>query len=282
MPLFPTQPTQGPLTLTLEFDVGAVVVTASDRDDASVEVLPQDPARETDVRAAEQTRASLSGTTLAVKGPRKRSLFGRPGALRVLVGLPAGSHVRATVPMADMVCEGPLGDVHLKTSLGDLTVESAARTQLKTSHGDIRIGRATGDTKAGCTGRLTVGEVTGAADLSNLTGETAVGRVTGELRAASSDGTITVDVALATVDVRSARGSIHVTEAVPGAAVTLKTAMGDIEVGVPGTTAAWLDLATGLGRVRNDLAATGSPAADEATVEIRARADVGDIVVHRV
>jgi hypothetical protein len=49
---------------------------------------------------------------------------------------------------------------------------------------------------------------------------------------------------------------------------------------MPGV-AAWLDLSTGYGNVRNDLDAAGRPAPGEDTVEVRARTSFGDITVSR-
>ncbi len=56
---------------------------------------------------------------------------------------------------------------------------------------------------------------------------------------------------------------------------------GSIEVGVPEGTAAFLDVASQHGAVRNRLTATDGPVDDEVTAEIRAETGYGDIVVRR-
>lgn len=277
MPAFDTPE---PLRVILEFDVGSARISAGPRTDTVVEVLPADGADETDVRAARETHVSCAGGTLTVKGPRKRSLFGRTGSLDVSIELPAGSHVRAVSPMADLTCEGPLGDCHLKTSLGDIRLDEAATAYLKTDHGDIRADRVAGDAEVLGSGRVEIGEIGGAAGVKNGNGETTIAEVHGDLRANSANGRIRVGVAHAGVDAKSANGGIRIGEVSRGR-VVLQTAVGDIEVGVREPVAAWLDVNTRFGSVRTSISPAGEPATAEETVEVRARTSVGDIVIHR-
>ena len=57
--------------------------------------------------------------------------------------------------------------------------------------------------------------------------------------------------------------------------------LGDVEVGVRAGTAAWLDVSAGAGKVQNALDPTDAPEPAAATVEIRARTSLGDIVIRR-
>ncbi|GAA0902000.1 MULTISPECIES: DUF4097 family beta strand repeat-containing protein [Streptomyces violaceusniger group] len=277
MPAFDTPE---PLSVTLEFDMGAARITAGKRLDTVVEVRPHDPAEEADIRAAEQTKVSCSGGTLLVKGPKKRGLFGKPGSIEVTIELPAGSDLQATSPLADFLCEGRLGDCRVKTSLGDIQVDEAAAAHLRTSHGDVRLSRATGEADVVGSGRVEIGTVAGAATVKNGNGDTVVGEVVGELRATSSNGLISVGVAHAGVDAKSANGSIRIDEAVRGQ-IGLQAATGDVEVGVRESTAAWLDVHTRFGTVHTSLGPAEGPEASEETVEIRARTAFGDIVIRR-
>jgi DUF4097 and DUF4098 domain-containing protein YvlB len=115
----------------------------------------------------------------------------------------------------------------------------------------------------------------------NSNGATRIGAVTGEVRARSSNGDIVIDRAVAGVDARTANGSIRVGGVVSGA-VALRTAMGDVEVGIAAGTAAWLDVHTGHGRVRNELdSVTDEPGEADHKVEVRAQTSFGDIRLHR-
>jgi len=79
---------------------------------------------------------------------------------------------------------------------------------------------------------------------------------------------------------KTANGNIRIGEVVNGA-IVLETAAGELEIGIREGTAAWLDVSSQYGRVRNLLDETDSPEQSEATVEIRARTSYGDIKIHR-
>ncbi|MDI5974137.1 DUF4097 family beta strand repeat-containing protein [Streptomyces sp. SL13] len=270
----------GPLTLTLEFDVGTARIGAGERSTAVVEVLPADGADDADVRAAQQTAVTCADGVLLVKGPRKRGLFGKSGSLDISVELPAGSEVRATSPMAGITCEGRLGECRIKTSLGDIRVEEAAGAHLRTDHGDIRVDHVTGDAEITGAGRIDAGEITGAATVKNGNGETTITTVGGELRVNAANGRITVGTARSGIDAKSANGGIRVGEVSRGR-VVLQTAVGDIEVGVREPVAAWLDVNTRFGSVRNAISPSDGPGDSGESVEVRARTGVGDIVITR-
>jgi hypothetical protein len=62
----------------------------------------------------------------------------------------------------------------------------------------------------------------------------------------------------------------------------LETAMGNLDVGVRQGTAAWLDVKTSFGHVRQNLDdVEHSPAPTGETLEVRARTSFGDITIHR-
>jgi hypothetical protein len=63
--------------------------------------------------------------------------------------------------------------------------------------------------------------------------------------------------------------------------VVLESKLGDLEVGIPEGTAAWLDVRTVAGRVHNALEATEAPDSKAETVEVRGRTTAGDVVIRR-
>ncbi|MDQ8702774.1 DUF4097 family beta strand repeat-containing protein [Streptomyces sp. LHD-70] len=276
----PTFDTPGPVSVTLEFDLGSARIVAGERRDTVVEVLPRNGADDNDVQAAQQTKVTCSGGKVLVKGPRKRSLFGRPGSLDITIEVPAGSGLQGGSPMADLVCEGPLGHCEFKTSLGDLHVQQAATVRLRTSHGDLTLGRVDGAAEVNGSGRIEIGTLGAAATVRNGNGDTAIGEAVGDLKANSSNGRISVDVAHASVDAKSASGHIRVGDVARGR-ITLRTAAGDLEVGIRESTAAWLDVSTAVGSVLNSLGTAEGPRSTDETVEVRATTSAGDIVVRR-
>ena len=57
--------------------------------------------------------------------------------------------------------------------------------------------------------------------------------------------------------------------------------MGDLEIGIAEGTAAWLEVNTGFGQVRNLLDNTTRPKESDQTVEVRARTSFGGITIRR-
>ncbi|MEU6045630.1 DUF4097 family beta strand repeat-containing protein [Streptomyces griseus] len=294
----PSFDTPEPISAVIELDAGTARITAGKRTDTVVEVLPGNGSDEDDVRAVQQTRVSCSGGRLTVRTPKKRSLFGKPGTVVVSIELPAGSDVRGTSALGGFFCEGPLGEVRLTTSLGDLQVDRAARAELRTDHGDIRLERSAGDAEVVGSGRIEVGAVAGAAVVKNSNGTTGIDEAGGELKvnaangdisvgvahgdvvAKSANGRIEIGVARAGVDATSSNGRIRVGDVTRGR-IALRTSVGDLEVGIHEGTAAWLDLNPKFGTVRNELGAAAGPEDSDETVEVHARSGAGDIIVCR-
>ncbi|MEU7039582.1 DUF4097 family beta strand repeat-containing protein [Streptomyces varsoviensis] len=276
----PTFDTPEPISATLEFDVGSARIVATKRIDTVVEVLPSNAAEDADVRAAQQTKVTYADGKLLVKGPKKRSLFGKTGSIDVCVELPADSDLHGTTPMADFLCTGRLGECRLKTSFGDLRVDEAAETYLKTGHGDIHAAHLSGDAEVIGSGRVEVGTFEGTAKVKNGNGETKIGEVAGDLCVSAANGAISVDVAHADVDAKSANGGIRVGDIARGN-ITIQAAIGDVEIGIREATAAWLDVKTGVGSVRNSLNTADGPGTSDETVEVHAGTGIGDILIHR-
>lgn len=279
----PTFQTPEPIAVTVDMAAGSVRIFATERTDTVVDVRPHTETKDDDVRAAEETRVDYAAGRLTVKGPRSwvRSLLPGVGpVLDVTVELPEGSSLDVT-SWTSLVSDGRLGKVEVKSSLGDIRVQSATELRVKTSMGDVTVGRVDGpcdvDTSAG---NVRIGAVDGPAVAKTSTGELTVGEVTGDLRLASSHGDITVERASSSVVARTAAGNVRVDHVVRGR-VQLDTSYGDVTVGVHDGTAAWLDLSSRSGRVHSELAASTAPREGDETVEIRGRTQFGDILVRR-
>lgn len=276
----PTFDTPEPLSATVELEIGRARIVAGKRTDTVVDVVPSDPGDKLDVQAVAETKVTCAGGKLLVKGPKKRSLFGKVGAVDVTVELPAGSELIGSTGLGELIGEGRFGDCRLTTAAGDIQLEEAAAVRLKTSHGDILVDRTTGEAEIQGSGRVRVGRIDGAATIKNLNGETTIGEVSGELRVNSSNGPIGVARALSSVTAKTASGAIRLDEVVRGQ-ITLDSAAGGLEVGIAEGTAAWLDVRSKAGRVRNELGTAEGPAQSDETVEVRGRTSVGDIIIRR-
>jgi hypothetical protein len=280
----PTFDTPEPISVTVEFGVGDLRIVASDRTDTMVEVRPSDPAKKADVTAAEQTRVEYAGGRLLIKAPknwRRYTPRGGGESVDVQVELPAGSQLRGETGVAALRCRGRLGECRYKTGVGDIQLDQAGAVQLRTGVGDITVERAGGDAELTTgSGSLRIDGIGGTAVVKNSNGDTWIGRVTGDLRVNAANGRISVDQAGGTVAARSANGDIRLGEVAHGA-VLAQTAFGKVAIGIRDGVAAWLDLNTRYGTVRNDLDTADRPGAGEEVVEVRARTAFGDITIHR-
>jgi hypothetical protein len=280
----PTFDTPEPISVTVELGVGDLRIVASDRTDTMVEVRPSDPAKKADVTAAEQTRVEYAGGRLLIKAPknwRQYTFRGGGESVDVQVELPAGSQLQGETGVAALRCQGRLGECRYKTGVGDIQLDRAGAVQLRTGVGDITVERAGGDAELTTgSGSLRLDGIDGTAVVKNSNGDTWIGRVTGDLRVNAANGRISVDQASGAVAAKSANGDVRLGEVAHGA-VLAQTAFGKVEIGIRDGVAAWLDLNTRFGTVRNDLDTADRPAAGEEAVEVRARTSFGDITIHR-
>jgi hypothetical protein len=278
----PTFDTPGPVSATIDVIAGDVRITAGDRDATVVQVRASDPSSADDIKAAQMTHVGHANDHVVVKAPRLRSWLGRSGgSVDVTIELPAGSNVFGVAQSADFHCDGPLGTCRIKTQVGQVRLERTGTVSVKCGSGDVSVDHATGPAEvATASGDVRLGAVDGSAVIKSAKGDAWVGTAGGDLRASTAKGSIAVDVARASIGAKSAYGDLRVGEAVRGP-VVLQTSAGDVEVGIREGTAAYLDVRAAAGRVVNELEAADAPESPAASVQVRARTSVGDVVIRR-
>jgi DUF4097 and DUF4098 domain-containing protein YvlB len=275
--------TPEPISVALELGVGDVRIAASDRIDTVVEVRPGNQADESGVKAAQQVRVDYANGVLQVSGPKMRAFdFSRKTrSVEVSIELPSGSQVSAEVQMGGLRCAGRLGECRLKTSCGNVWLERTGPLWLHTSAGHVTADGISGNAEISTgTGKVQIGEVAGTAVVKNSNGDTTIDAVAGDVRVRAANGDICVERAGAGVDAKTSNGSIRLGEVARGS-VVLGTAAGDLEIGIAEGTAAWLEVNTGFGHVRNLLENATRPEEADETVEVRGRTSYGDITIHR-
>ncbi|WUH98640.1 DUF4097 family beta strand repeat-containing protein [Spirillospora sp. NBC_00431] len=261
----PTFDTPEPILAVIEVYTGYVRINAGDRADTVVDVRPIDPAEESSVQAAERTRVEFSGGRLLVKEPRAKgfgSWLAWRGGIEVNLDLPSGSRVQAS-GAAEFLGTGRLGESVVHSSNGDIRLEETAQADLKAANGEI-----------------SVDWVTGSAEIKSSNGAVRLGTVDGDVLIRSATGDVTVDRPLSDLTVKSAYGRVRVGEVTRGS-TRLEIGYGKAHIGIADGTAAWLDLHSKHGMVRNELTASESPGEAGTTAEVRVRANYGDIDVHR-
>jgi hypothetical protein len=278
----PSFDTPEPIIAVIKLGAGGLLIRASDRADTVVEVRPAEPASDADVQAARETVVEYAAGRLTIRAPRRRlrSLLGSGEAVEVTVDLPAGSRLDVSAGTG-VQATGHLGDCTVQVARGGVELDETADLRLRTANGDVFVGR--------CQGRADVQTANGAIRIQQLDGPVAVQAASGQIilgeaaddvRVATAAGTVSVDRALAGVDVRTGSADIRIGEVVRGT-VALVTGSGRLDIGVREGTAALLDLHSGDGTVRSEIAAVDRPAPSDETVEIRALCGRGNILVHR-
>jgi DUF4097 and DUF4098 domain-containing protein YvlB len=251
----PTFATPEPIVATIDVIAGDVRIIADDRTDTVVEVRARDDANDLDAKTAAQTRVEFGDGKLTVKSPKPpRVYFGwKSAAVDVTVRLPAGSRVHVTTAQGDILCRGVLGDCAVRTYDGDIALHQVGGLRATTMNGRVTVDRIAGDAHVTGSGEVMLAEVGGAASVKNLNGPSWIGQAGGDVRLG-----------------HVARGS-----------AVLQTASGEIEIGIRHGTAAWLDVKSSSGSIRNHLELGGAPDGSRETAQIRARTFDGDIVVRR-
>ena len=280
----PIYETPEPISVTVDLGVGNVRMTAGGRTDTVVEVRPSNESKTADLKAAEETRVEFGSGRLLIKTPkdwRRYSLFSSGGSVDVTIEMPSGSEVHGSVEMGGVEGQGELGACELSTGMGSIRLDRTGPLSASTGFGEVVVGRIAGDADISTgSGEVRIGAVDGTVVIRNSNGYTKLGDVAGDLRVKAANGSIHVDHAGDSVTAKSANGSIRVGDVVRGT-IVLETAAGDLEVGIHQGSAAWLDVSTRHGNVRNSLDVTEGPDQSDTTVEVRARTPYGDIVISR-
>ena len=277
-------PTTGPITVSLDIVWGDIAIVAGDETATVVEVSPTDPAKDKDRRSAEATTVTFADGRLRVVGPKNGvvGLSKKYGSVQVSVRVPSGSELDAHSSLGTIVVEGELGRCGVKTTAGDIRLQSATSADLRTGLGAVIAGDVAGEVYCSTgSGSVSIDRIGGRGEVKNSNGDTQIGDSGGPLRVKAANGTVTVERAKDDVLATSANGNLRVGSAERGS-VQLKTSLGRIEIGIPEGTSALLDLGTSFGTVRSALDAADRPAAGDLTVEVHARTSAGDIDVLRV
>ncbi|GAA1022397.1 MULTISPECIES: DUF4097 family beta strand repeat-containing protein [Amycolatopsis] len=280
MPKFDTPE---PISVTVDLGVGHVRFAASDRADTVVDVRPTDESDDSDVKTAKQIRVEYSNGALHITGPKMRAFdFSRKTrSVDVTVELPTGSRVSAEVQAGAFQGSGELGQARLKTAAGNVSLDRTGPLRVDTSVGHVTVDAIAGDAEVTtASGRIRLGPVDGTAVIKNSNGDTTIESAGGDVRVRAANGDITVEHAGAGVDAKTSNGAISLGEVVRGS-VVLESAIGDLRIGIAKGTAAWLDVKTNFGHVRNQLETSASPGESTETVEVRGHTAFGEIVIHR-
>ncbi|MET8120443.1 DUF4097 family beta strand repeat-containing protein [Micromonospora sp. NPDC005189] len=137
--------TPAPISAVLDIPAGRIQFIAADRADTTVEVLPTDPSKSRDTKAAAQTTVAYTDGVLRITASNASNpLLGPSGSLEVTVQLPAGSRIDAKAASAELRSVGRLGDVAFEGAYRQIKIDEAASVRLTAIDGDVEVGRLNG------------------------------------------------------------------------------------------------------------------------------------------
>ncbi|MEV7673609.1 DUF4097 family beta strand repeat-containing protein [Streptomyces sp. NPDC088752] len=173
--------TPAPITTAFDVPAGRIQVIAADRDDTVVEILPANPAKSRDVKAAEQTAVTYADGVLRIEVPAKKGNFGPSGSVEVTVRVPTGSRVEAKAAATEFRAVGRLGDVSFDGAYRRIKIDEAAAVRLTATDGDVEVGRLNGPAEISTArGSIRIAEaVRGEVVLRTQDGDIAVGAAAG-------------------------------------------------------------------------------------------------------
>lgn len=278
----PTFDTPNPIDVAIDLQAGSIEVSASARKDTVVTVTSGKQAKSSDQdqRAAADTTVDFDGRRIVVAGPKPRlSWFGPSESIDVKIEVPAGSRLAAEIAAGGVRTDGTLGATRIKSGTGAVDLDTTGDLWLRVSHGNASVASAHGNVDITADhGQVRIGSVAGDALLRSSYGNITVSESGGELDAKLSYGDLEIAHAGTSVWAKTAYGTITLGEVSSGS-MDVESGFGGLVIGVRRGVAAWLDLSSTDGRVRNELDGGAAPSESEQSVSIRARNRYGDIDV---
>ncbi|MEZ0106710.1 hypothetical protein ABH920_000691 [Catenulispora sp. EB89] len=188
--------TPSPVTVVLDIPAGQIRLVATERADATVEVLPSEASKRRDVKAAEQTTVEFADGVLRIATADPNKVLGSSGSLDVTIALPAGSRIEGKAGAAELSSSGRLGTVSFDGAYRTVELDEIAGGTIRMHMGDLSIAKLTGSAHLrNGKGDISVAEaVAGSVELrtdaGNLTIAAAHG-VSGTLDAGTAYGRVT-------------------------------------------------------------------------------------------
>jgi len=179
MPKFDTP---APIAAVLDVPAGRIQVIAADRADTVVEVRPADPAKSSDLKAAEQATVSYADGVLRIRAAAPKSpLLGSAGSVEVTVQLPAGSRIEVKAAAAELRGVGRLGDLTVEGAYRQIKIDEAGSVRLTAVDGDVEVGRLNGPAEISTTrGDIRIAEaVRGTVVLRTQSGDISIAAAAG-------------------------------------------------------------------------------------------------------
>jgi DUF4097 and DUF4098 domain-containing protein YvlB len=273
--------TPGPARLDVRIGSGEIRLETSEAAETTVTL---EPLRDNDasVSAVQEARIEQRGDEILVDvRDRKRGFRGAD--VLISIQCPEESSVRAKTGSADIEGHGRFGTVEVGTGSGDVQFsEVAGDAEINAASGDVQISRVGGQGRINtASGDVQVGSIGGEAKINSASGDVQIREVANRLEVNTASGDVLVREASSSVSLNSASGDQTLGSVTEGK-VDVKTASGDLKIGIREGSTLWVDARSRSGEVRSELPVSDLPPEGDAPhIELRANSMSGDITVVR-
>jgi DUF4097 and DUF4098 domain-containing protein YvlB len=281
--------TPGPVRADVRIGSGEIRFETVDTAETTVTL---EPLRDNDAtqRAVEEARIELREyggryeVLVEVRDHGGRSFgLGRGADVRVELRCPEETEIETRTGSADVEGRGRYGSVDVETGSGDVHFdEVTGDTRISAASGDVDVERIGGEARINtASGDVQLSTVSGAAKINSASGDVTLRQAGDSVDVNSASGDVFVGEVASSVTVSTASGDQQIERAGQGK-VTLKSASGDLEIGIPEGSTLWVDARSRSGEVRSELPVSETaPEGEGPHIELRANTMSGDISVTR-
>jgi len=273
--------TPKPVRLDVRIGSGELRLETSETSETTVTL---EPLRDSDasVTAVQEARVEQRGDEIIVDVRDRRRGF-RGADVLIAIQCPEESSLRAKTGSADIEGHGRFGSVDVGTGSGDVQFsEVSGDAEINAASGDVQIRSVGGEARINtASGDVQVASIARAAKVNSASGDVQIRETGGPLEVNSASGDVMVREAASSVSVNSASGDQTIGSVSLGK-VELKSASGDLKIGIREGSTLWVDARSRSGEVRSELPVSDLPPEGDAPhVELRANTMSGDITVVR-
>ena len=280
--------TPGDVRLNIRLGAGEIRLETGD---ASQTTVTLEALRDNDASAAAVENARVEvrergdGHEVVVDVRDRSRGFGffRGAEVLVEVRSPEGTSVEIKAGSADVDGSGRFGSVEVETGSGDVELDEVSKdAEITAASGDVQLDSVAGRARiTSASGDVQVGTIGGDAKVNSASGDVQISECAGELDVNSASGDVLVREASSSVSVNTASGD-QLIGAVSQGSVNLKSASGDLKIGIREGSTLWVDARSRSGEVSSELPVTDLPPEGDAPhVELRANTMSGDITLVR-
>jgi DUF4097 and DUF4098 domain-containing protein YvlB len=273
--------TPGDVRLDVRLGSGEIRLETAETAETTVALEPLRD-NEASATAVAEARVELRGHELLVDVRDRRRGF-RGADVLVEIHCPNGASVRAKSDSADVEGHGRFGSVEIESGSGDVQFsEVSGDAEINAASGDVQIASVGGEARVNtASGDVQVASIAGKAQVNSASGDVQIREIGGSLEVNSASGDVQVREAGSSVGVNTASGDQTVGSVSQGK-VSLKSASGDLKIGIREGSTLWVDARSRSGEVRSELPVSDLPPEGDAPhVELRANSMSGDITVVR-